>query len=75
MHHLFISRSNSQSSARNGEVGSAGDSIDKLNQVRDGVAPVRISRKDLRRMSQEEVQLRKSAADTRRSDIPRGIIN
>ena len=35
---------------------------DKLTPMRDGLTPVRISRKDLRRMSDEELIMRKSAA-------------
>ena len=34
---------------------------DKLTPMRDGLTPVRISRKDLRRMSDEELIMRKSA--------------
>ena len=34
---------------------------DKLGPMRDGLTPVRISRKDLRRMSDEELNMRKSA--------------
>ena len=42
---------------------------DRLSLLRDAVAtPVRISRRDLRRMSDEEVTLRKSAL--RESEVP-----
>ena len=50
---------------------------DKLGQVRDvpagsAAAHVRISRKELRRMSSEEVTLRKSVADQKESPLPTG---
>ena len=39
-----------------------GGDWDRLPVLRDNPGPVRISRRDLRRMSQEEINLRKSAA-------------
>ncbi len=58
---------------RDGDGGSARSHKDRVSQVREVVTPVRISRKDLRRMSNEEVTLRMSAA-SHSETLPTGNI-